>query len=154
MLRVPSITDDAMKVRLPTVRAQRLCNHVLYDTQCRVDRSSFQFTTTIVSQSGATLVLSSAAGKPNQWATFGEVVLAATGERRNVLSQIGTTFTISLSFVGLVGGDTVTVFAGCNHNLFTCRDKFNNVINFGGMPHLNSTSNPWVPGGLGVIVQQ
>jgi hypothetical protein len=34
-----------------------------------------------------------------------------------------------------------------------CRDKFFNVVNFGGHPELNSVINPWAPSGFGVIVQ-
>jgi uncharacterized phage protein (TIGR02218 family) len=33
-------------------------------------------------------------------------------------------------------GDTFTVTAGCDKRLETCRDRFSNVINFGGFPHI------------------
>ena len=33
-------------------------------------------------------------------------------------------------------GDTFTVQAGCDKTLATCRDKFNNVVNFGGFPDI------------------
>lgn len=33
-------------------------------------------------------------------------------------------------------GDTFTVTAGCDKLLATCRDKFSNVVNFGGFPHM------------------
>jgi len=32
-------------------------------------------------------------------------------------------------------GDTVKLIAGCDKNLNTCRDKFNNLLNFRGFPH-------------------
>jgi uncharacterized phage protein (TIGR02218 family) len=38
-------------------------------------------------------------------------------------------------------GDTFTVIAGCDKTLGTCKDKFNNVINFGGFPHLQPETN-------------
>jgi uncharacterized phage protein (TIGR02218 family) len=31
-------------------------------------------------------------------------------------------------------GETYSVYAGCNKQLATCRDKFSNVINFQGFP--------------------
>lgn len=34
--------------------------------------------------------------------------------------------------------DTFTIYAGCDKTLATCKDKFNNVINFGGYPHIVS----------------
>jgi uncharacterized phage protein (TIGR02218 family) len=33
-------------------------------------------------------------------------------------------------------GDTFILTAGCDHSLATCRDKYNNVANFGGFPYL------------------
>jgi uncharacterized phage protein (TIGR02218 family) len=33
-------------------------------------------------------------------------------------------------------GDTFTVTAGCDKTLATCRDRFANVVNFGGFPHM------------------
>jgi uncharacterized phage protein (TIGR02218 family) len=38
-------------------------------------------------------------------------------------------------------GDTFSVQAGCDKTLATCRDKFNNVVNFGGFPHINTDVN-------------
>lgn len=36
----------------------------------------------------------------------------------------------------VAAGDTFTITAGCDKSLATCRDKFANVINFRGFPHL------------------
>jgi uncharacterized phage protein (TIGR02218 family) len=33
-------------------------------------------------------------------------------------------------------GDTFTITAGCDKTLATCRDRFSNVVNFGGFPHM------------------
>jgi uncharacterized phage protein (TIGR02218 family) len=33
-------------------------------------------------------------------------------------------------------GDTFTITAGCDKRLETCRDRFSNVVNFGGFPHM------------------
>jgi uncharacterized phage protein (TIGR02218 family) len=33
-------------------------------------------------------------------------------------------------------GDGFTVTAGCDKTLATCRDRFSNVVNFGGFPHM------------------
>lgn len=33
-------------------------------------------------------------------------------------------------------GDTYTIVAGCDKSLESCKDKFDNVVNFGGFPHL------------------
>jgi uncharacterized phage protein (TIGR02218 family) len=36
-------------------------------------------------------------------------------------------------------GDEYIATAGCDKSLATCRDRFNNVINFRGMPYLPGT---------------
>jgi uncharacterized phage protein (TIGR02218 family) len=33
-------------------------------------------------------------------------------------------------------GDTFTVTAGCDKRFDTCHDRFNNVVNFRGFPHI------------------
>jgi uncharacterized phage protein (TIGR02218 family) len=33
-------------------------------------------------------------------------------------------------------GDTFTITAGCDKQFATCRDRFSNVVNFGGFPHM------------------
>ena len=167
VFRIPAITDDAMKIRLPTVTASRTCPHTLFDAGCAptvfVDghnvidgpiRDNFFIATTVVSQVGGTLTVFAMGAVPDQWAQFGEVVHLSTGERRLVLAQTGAVLTINVPFVGLAVGDGVQVFAGCDHSLIShCRLKFNNVRNFGGQAYLSVNLNPWTPAGLGVIVQ-
>lgn len=36
----------------------------------------------------------------------------------------------------IAAGDTFAVTAGCDKRLPTCRDRFNNVVNFRGFPHI------------------
>lgn len=38
-------------------------------------------------------------------------------------------------------GDSFSVQAGCDKTLATCKAKFNNVVNFGGFPHINPNVN-------------
>lgn len=158
LLRVPSVVDDAMKIKLPVVRAQRVCNHTLYDNRCTISRALFEVDTTIVSQTVSptttTLIVTSMGGKPDRWASFGEVLHGPTSQRPMILSQIGTTLTLNVPIVGAGAGDLVEIFAGCAHDVNTCRDKFANVVNFGGMPQMLQRFTPWNPGsGLGSVQQ-
>lgn len=158
-LLVPPVTDDALRVKLPVVRAQKLCNHRLYDSLCQIDRNSFKVVTTAVSQAistvyagAATLVVASIGGNPNGWAAFGEIYNAVS-EGRQILSQTSTTLVINSPFVGMAPGDALTFYAGCGHSLTICKAKFNNVVNFGGHPHMNPAIDPWGLKGLGIIQQ-
>ena len=152
MLRVPSITDDAMKIRLPVIAAQRLCNHVLYDVLCTVDRISATGSDKVITAiSGNTVTTNSLASGSHY--VYGDIVHVTTQQRRMVVAQSGSVLTLNVPFVGAVLGDFVSISPGCDHSITTCRDKFSNVINYGGCPDLNATINPWAPKGIGVIQQ-
>jgi hypothetical protein len=42
-------------------------------------------------------------------------------------------------FAAPQAGDTYTMHAGCDYSMATCRDRFNNIINFRGEPYLPGT---------------
>ena len=144
-IRSPSTADDPLKTSVPGVVLQGLCNHTLYDSRCTVLRILFDQAATVVSFSGRQLIVSTIGGNPDQWFKAGEVVRTLDGERRLVTSQVGTTLDLSLGFRALAPGDALTMFAGCDHTVLTCRDKFNNVDNFGGHPYVPIT-NPFKSG--------
>ncbi len=174
-IRVPALTDDAMKIQLPVIAAQKQCNHRLGDRGCAPnpggtwpvlggkpgsggpDLAAFTVQTTIAAQSltggVVTVVVASLNGNPKNWAAFGEVVHVTSKQRRLVLAQTETTITINAPLVGATVGDAVLVIAGCAHDIFACVDKFNNRVNYGGAPLMTNRVNPWVPAGLGVIQQ-
>lgn len=152
-IRVPLLLDEQINVHLPIARGQRTCNHRLYSTGCGIARHHlFCVTPTVLTVSGVTLVVSSMSGQADGWAKHGEVVRLYDGERRSILEQVGTTLTLDMPFAELDSGDAIEVWAGCNWLVETCRDKFNNVVNFGGHPHFPE-SNPTAPSGYGVIAQ-
>lgn len=157
IFRVPPVLDDAMKIKLPVIRAQRTCQHRLYGADCNPgdgpSPASFQMTTNLLSQTGTTIAITNGGGKPDGWFTFGDMVQTATQERRMVLSHVGTTLVISVPFVGILPGAALDLFAGCDHLITTCRDKFVNVANYGGHPYMKTSINPFLPKGIGVIEQ-
>lgn len=153
-LRIPNGMDAAFDVETPVARAQRGCQHMLYGPGCGAPRNDAVFVTTgnhvatsAVSASGATLVVASLP-HPDQWARFGEVRRVVDGERRSILAQVGTSLTLDVPFATIAALDDVAIYAGCDHSVATCRDKFANVPNFGGHPHMIN-ENPASPTGSG-----
>lgn len=147
---VPSRLGLLLPRRLPVVTAGRSCGHILYDGNCRVSRASFVVATTISAINGNEVTVSSDGGNPDQWAQFGEMLHVASGERMTISSHVGNVLSLQLSMHGIAVGDAVQVFAGCDHTIATCRDKFNNVVNYGGIPEL-PTRNPFLTqNGFGV----
>lgn len=147
----------ARRRKLPTITAGKLCQHVVYDANCRLERSTFTIgddgpPLTIVTANGRNVTISTIGGQPDHWAKFGELVHVATGENMMVLEQVGTAITMQAPIPELNAGELVTLSAGCAHDISTCRNKFSNQVNFGGFPQM-PTKNPFLPTGLGVVEQ-
>lgn len=114
---------------------QRICRYTLYKEGCYADpninREQFQ----VLGQSGNILTLS---GSPSTNIFQGGFVrILNTKQSRMILTYTGDALTLASGFTDISENDTVELFAGCNHSFTDCRDKFNNVENFGGFP--------WIP---------
>lgn len=127
-----------------------------------------------ISPDGTTLNIPEAANKPDGWFAEGYLVLGGVytqqsgnddhvpravgnplagmqvygGLRRSVVSHVGTVIKLAAP---LPPGDytgmnaRVTLYAGCNGALQTCKQKFNNVARFGGYPYI-PIKNPFEVG--------
>ncbi len=152
-LRVPSVASTLLNLKLPTILVGRECPHILYDANCQVARASFKVSTTITSVNGRIIHVASMGANPDFWADAGEIVHTASGERMSVFTQVGTVITMKRPVVEMKIGDAVEVFAGCLHRIVEdCDGKFNNRLNFGGFPQMQST-NLISPTGLGVYTE-
>jgi uncharacterized phage protein (TIGR02218 family) len=141
-------------VKLPVLQSQRLCQHGLYDTGCTINPASFNVATTVssISVDGLTITIGTIGGNPDNWAQYGKIVRFADGEPRAVMSHVGTAIVVDVPFRTLNNGDSITLYAGCDHMVTTCKTKFSNVINYGGHPLL-PTVNIQSPVGIGVLQQ-
>ena len=123
------------------------CRHVLFSVDgpstigaCRVDPTGFVTTGTITS------VIT------NRW-KFGTSVTDTTSKYANGKltftsgNNSGTSYVVKVQNTGEIElflptsfitqvGDAFTLTAGCDKTLATCKAKFNNVVNFGGFPHI------------------
>ncbi len=130
--------------QLPRELMLRTCPHELYGEQCRVNPDAFKVATTISSVSGEPneYDITSRGGHPQGFFTAGVIVKTSTGQRSFiVLDFLG--LTLIRKMPGLAVSDAVEVFAGCDRKVETCRDKFNNVPQFGGFPRLPER-NPFI----------
>lgn len=122
---------------------QLQCPHVLYGTECAVQENLFQINTFVESVSGLNITSAAFALKPDQYYRGGYIAISAapTSEYRFITSHVGNTITINLPSHKLFPGTPLTVSPGCDHTLTTCKDKFNNLSNYGGFPFI-PTKNP------------
>lgn len=140
-IQVPSIFSLALKGEIPNVYFQSPCNHVLYDGRCGILRSDNRVQTTVQATSPLEITLDTEPAAAHILAA-GEIVNLRTGERRLILDNNGSLIDIGYPFVDMLVGDEVEVVKGCDHSLQTCKDKFDNVINFGGFPYIPA-DNPF-----------
>lgn len=114
----------------------RECPHFLYDDGCKVNKEAFRVDATITAKTGVTITVNADGGKPDGWFTGGIVEWEAnedgTIERRMIEKHVGNVMTIFGLADRMDVGLAVALYPGCDRSPTTCRDKFNNLPNYGG----------------------
>ena len=125
---------------------QRTCPHVLYGTECKVARISYQVNAVLSGVAGAVLT-SAAFAAPGAGYFFGGYVEFLTPnavtERRPIVAHGTTDITLDRAIPGLAVGATVAAFPGCDHTTGAAGcTRFANILNYGGTPYI-PTKNPF-----------
>lgn len=129
--------------QVPGLTYQTQCNHALYGPGCDLDPLAFRTIATVSLVEGFLVHAAAFAAKPDGWFDHGWVELTAgerAGDRRFISSHAGEVLTLTAPFLGLVAGDTVHAFAGCDRTEATCAAKFDNLerhLGFSRIPILN-----------------
>ncbi len=139
--------ESATSRPIPRFTYMGLCNHVLYDARCKVVETNFDFFGTASAFDSATNVLTVPGlnAESDGFYDGGFVLFSSINDFRLILSHTGNDITLLLPFPETVVGENVTVFAGCDHTLATCKTKFDNVLNYGGFQFV-PTANPFEVG--------
>jgi len=132
-LKVPALMSYALNGNAPTPRYQAPCNHILYDSRCRVDPATNQHVTTVTQITGNIITVASYPWAPGD-AVAGQFISPA-GEQRMIISTVGNDITVTYPFASINIGDSVTLRKGCDHAFDgDCKNKFSNGARFGGFP--------------------
>jgi uncharacterized phage protein (TIGR02218 family) len=127
--------DFYLKQPVPIERYGPQCNWTLFDGRCTKDDTGFKTTTQVTVSFDKLTFTSSGFG------TFGDSFferghLVWESNRRMITSHVGNIVVIRYAILDITDGQTVEAFAGCNGEIQTCRDKFDNVPFFGGHPYI------------------
>lgn len=138
--------EHYLQQRIPKYRFQIGCNNDLFDTFCGVVKASFKITTTITAVDSAGVVLTSAdfALQDDGYYTRGYV---QWGDYfRMIVDHTANQITIRFNMPDFASGQSIDAYAGCDRQLSTCVEKFNNKDNFFGHPWI-PLDNPsqWIP---------
>lgn len=119
----------------------KTCRARLGDAACGINLASWTHSTTVTAAGQQTFTASGLAQAADYFG-YG-LVTFDTGACAGITQQIkthasGGVLTLTLPMLlPVANGDAITVVAGCRKRLEEdCRDKFDNVINFQGEPHL------------------
>jgi uncharacterized phage protein (TIGR02218 family) len=122
---------------MPLYRYQRQCNWSLFSAnKCKLSTSGYSQVVTVsaISTDGRIVTCSGMTQNDPNYYRYGELVL--NSDRRMITMYTGETLYIRFKMKNLIVGSQPTIYTGCDGNLATCKDKFNNVINFGGHPYI------------------
>jgi uncharacterized phage protein (TIGR02218 family) len=122
----------------------RNCPHALYDQMCRVDPADFATTVQVDSVVGNRITSAAVDLIDDHYLVGGylEFIRTSVGavERRAIEENIGSQINVLGVADGIQVGDFITVYPGCARTVAACKNKFNNLPNYGGFPHLPGKS--------------
>jgi uncharacterized phage protein (TIGR02218 family) len=127
-------------------RYQKNCRHALYGRGCNLNDYDFAVAGVVTSISGFLVTIEDLIDSSITDGYFtGGMIENADGFLRYITNHSGTQLTLMRPFSvledevsGSAGIANVTLYPGCDHSKTTCKNKFNNLNNFGGFP--------WIPG--------
>jgi uncharacterized phage protein (TIGR02218 family) len=112
------------------------CRYILGDSRCTKNLTSFTNSHTVTAVASRSLFTANNVQADDYYA--GGVVIWLTGDnvgfRTEPFTYIGGEFFIEKAPYPIQVGHTFTAIIGCNKDIDTCRDVFNNAVNFGGEP--------------------
>ncbi|WP_372623410.1 DUF2163 domain-containing protein [Falsiroseomonas sp.] len=120
------------------------CRVDLFSPACGIAAAAWTRTAAITAVLSDTAFVAAGFTEPAGWADYGRVTItsgANASARREVRShsadglvELWEPFAAPLAI-----GDAISITAGCDKRLATCRDRFANVANFRGFPHVPGT---------------
>lgn len=120
---------------IPIHRYGPQCNWTLFDASCKKAEGVF---VTTINVDVADNKMSVSAGTIGTYDTsfFALGYLKYQLNRRMIVDHVGDTVYLRYPLLDLPATAYVTLYAGCDGSIVTCRDKFDNVVNYGGHPYV------------------
>lgn len=117
----------------------RNCGAALFDRRCKVNRELFRVDISIQSLDGSAISSEIVSGYAAGWfdGGFAEwTVGVGEADRRAIERQAGAVLTLMGGTAGLVVGQALRIFPGCNRTAAMCHSKFNNLLNMRADPNM------------------
>lgn len=114
----------------------RLCDAELGDARCGVNLSNRRYGGVVSAVLGPRAFAASGLEAAPEGGLAAGLLTWDTGEASRVLAHRGAVLELAAAPARLEPGQGFTVAQGCDKRLATCRDRFANVLNFRGFPHM------------------
>lgn len=118
------------------------CQYTLFDpNSCRAVKSNSELTTTVEAINNNQVTIAATGTADNYYnegyMAWSHAQYAAT-ETGTILTNVGSTRIVTLGSIpqGLDVGAEVRLYPSCDHTAQTCLNKFSNIVNYGGFPHI------------------
>lgn len=120
--------------RLGLIRKYQLsCPHTLYSTACGASIAGATTTATVDTVSGTVVTFTSTPSSLSHY-VLGQIV-KSDGSRR-LITSYGTSSIIMERAFTLEAGDSVVLYKGCDKTVSVCKNRFGNILNYGGFPYM------------------
>ncbi len=143
-IKITSQTTDAMTNKPGATEVfTRQCNTLIYSKKCQVNKEDYKILGNILQTSITTVDVVAAENLPDGWFNGGFFEYSiGDGEqdRRFIESHLGKTLTLWGGTQGLRIGQAVSLYPGCNRTTTDCTNKFSNILNYQGFPHIQGRS--------------
>ena len=127
--------EHFLSMPIPTWRYQLTCNLKLYDDKCKVVKSGYKLTTSGTLDAAETTLTSSDFGLEDDGYYNGGTVEYGSASR-TIVSHVSNDIALSYKIIDLEDWAVVDVYPGCDLRIETCKDNYDNVINFMGTPFI------------------
>lgn len=127
--------EHFLQMSVPTWRYQITCNLKLYDDKCKIVKNNYK-TVTSGTLDATGFVFTSAAFALEDDGYFTGGVIEFGNDARTITAHTGANITLIYKMTELEDNSTVAVYPGCDLRIETCRDNYDNVINFMGTPFI------------------
>lgn len=145
--------------RIIGVEVTAKCRHKLFSVAgttgvgyCGVSSASFTYTGSVSASPAPNnkvfyTTMGTGSGQVSTWFANGILTFTSglnSGASFEIKSHDPVTYKTELFLptpYAVQAGDTFTVHAGCDKTTTTCKNKFNNIVRFGGFPHIKAEVN-------------
>jgi uncharacterized phage protein (TIGR02218 family) len=130
---------ELLNIQIPRRLWQASCTHVFGGPMCHFNREGLSITFSAGAASTQTVITNAPSSvTPFVLGTIKGVTGSNAGLSRTVAAFVsGGTVTVKLAFLfPVAAGDQFQLLPGCDRTMATCRNVFNNAVNFGGFPFI------------------